>query len=147
MKEKTLSKIIIIFLAVVLAAMGALAAFVYVSNQRLEKELRSIRREIDDIDTAAGDDTAAQLALLSGALMEELEGTIEGVTADISAQISEQMAEQIGGVEEALSKYDDDIASISSSLEELNENMVAVSKVIVSLQEILDSIKDFLKIS
>lgn len=57
MKEKTLS-IIIIFLA----ARGALAAFVYISNQRLEKELCSIRREIDDIDAGEGDGTAAQLA-------------------------------------------------------------------------------------
>lgn len=145
MKEKTLSKIIIIFLAVVLAATGALAAFVYVSNQRLEKELRSIRREIDDID--AGDDTATQLAILSGTLMEELSGTIEGVTAGISAQIAAEIAQEISSIEDTFAKYDDDIKSIVTSLEELNENMVAVNEVIVSLQEILDSIKDFFKIS
>ena len=146
MKEKTLSKVVIILLSVVLAVTGALAAYVYISNQQLGRELRSIRREIDDIDAGSGEDTAAQLALLSGGLMEELESTIDGVAADISAQISDEMAGQIGGVQEALTKYDDDIASITSSLEELNENMVAVNEVIVSLQEILDSFKSFLKI-
>ncbi len=147
MKEKTLSKVMIIFLAVVLAATGALAAVVCISNQRLERELASIRREIKDIETDSGDDSAAHLAILSQTLAGELEGTIEQVTADISGQIATQIEAEMSGVEESLAKYDGDIASIVTSLEELNTNMVAVNEVIVSVQEILDSIKNFLKIA
>ena len=146
MKEKTLSKIVIILLAAVLAVTGALAAYVIVSNQQLEKELRSIRREIDNIETDSSGDMTAQLALLSESFMGDIETKIEEITQGISADIGTQIADQISGVENALSKYDGDIETITASLEELNESMTQVNEVITSLQEILDSIKSFLKI-
>ena len=138
MKEKTLLRVVIIMLAVVLAVTGALAAYLYISNQRVEKELRSIQRQLDEIEENMGEQSPIDFTALSQMFMGELEGKVDEITQEIK--------EEIAAVENSFMQYDDDIESITSSLEELAVSMESANEVITDLQEILDSIKNFLRI-
>ena len=132
-----MGKVLIVLLSVNLAALLALGTFLYFSSESIKQQQRVLERRVEDIEPCENS-SEESIAVISAIMSGELESKVDEVTVQIS--------EQIAYIEDSLGKYDKDIASISASLEELNDNMENVNSVILSLQEILDSIKNFLNI-
>ncbi len=132
-----MGKVLLILLAVNLAATLGLGVFFYFSSEDIKHRQVVLERRVKDIEPCE-DNTEENLAILSAVLGSELESKVDEVTAEISGQIAD--------IESGLSKYDEDIAQITAGLEELNDNMEDISRVVTSVQEILDSIKNFFKI-
>lgn len=144
--NNNLSKILAVLLVINLAITCTLVLVLINSTNKLQEEQKRIANLIEEIEPIEEGDQTEGLAVMGGIFMSEMEGKVDEIATELKTEITSQIETKIAGFEESFSKYDEDIKSIASSLEELNVKMESVNNVMMSLQEILDSIKNFLNI-
>lgn len=144
--KNNLSRILGVLLVINLAITCTLVIVVINSTSKLQQDQKRIEQLIEEIETCQDDDQSDSLAVMGGIFMSEMEGKVDEIAVELKDEIILQIESEVAGFKDSLSKYDEDIQSIASSLEELNDKMESVNAVMVSLQEILDSIKSFLNI-
>lgn len=144
--NNNLNRILAVLLVINLAITCTLVIVLINSTNNLKEEQKRIANLIKEIEPCQEDDQAEGLAVMGSLFMSELEGKVDEIAVELKTEITSEIESEIAGFEESFSKYDEDIKSIASSLEELNVKMESVNNVMMSLQEILDSIKSFLNI-
>lgn len=144
--NNNLSRILAVLLVINLAITCTLVIVLINSTNKLQEEQKRIANLIEEIEPSEEGDQTEGLAVMGGIFMSEMEGKVDEIAAELKTEITSEIESEIAGFEDSFSKYDEDIKSIASSLEELNVKMESVNNVMMSLQEILDSIKNFLNI-
>lgn len=144
--NNNLIRVLAVLLVINLAITCTLVIVLINSTNKLQQEQKLIANLIEEINPCEEGDQTEGLAVMGSIFMSEMEGKVDEIAVELKTEIKSEIESEITGFKESFSKYDKDIKSIASSLEELNVKMESINNVMMSLQEILDSIKSFLNI-